>query len=143
MKQIDVVKNFFKSKDYPFVLLFGSQSNGTASQMSDVDIGLFYDGEVDYIDLGYQSAMLESKLGIKIDMIALNDLYKKDPFLGFEILENHKVIALNDEDSYIAFKTSCQLYYLDHKPLIDMNAKALYKRIESDKIGERNFVTES
>ncbi len=87
--------------------------------------------------------MLESKIGKKIDMIILNDIYKKDPLFAFEILDNHTLLLINDEDSYITFKTSSQLYFLDHKPLIETNEKALLNRIKNDKIGERNFVTEA
>ncbi len=140
---IDRIKAFFAHSDYPFVLLFGSYSSGNAHEMSDIDIGLFYENGVDYKDLGYQTAMLEAKIGKKVDMIALNDIYKKDPLFGFEILQNHTPLLVRDEEAYVAFKTSCQLYYLDHKPLIEMQERALAKRIEEGKIGERNFVAES
>jgi len=127
----------FEDTSYPFVLLFGSYSEDSESAMSDVDVGIFYKNEI-----GYQTAMLEDLLGKKVDLIALNDVYKKDPLFGFQILENHTSVLINDEDAYVSFKTSCQLYYLDHKPLIEMQERAFLKRIENDKIGERNFVTE-
>ncbi|OQX74856.1 MAG: hypothetical protein B6D59_00910 [Campylobacteraceae bacterium 4484_4] len=139
MTVLDMLKDFFRKENYPFVLLFGSWSNGTQTDQSDVDIGLFFEKEVDYKDLGYQSAMLEKRVGKKIDMIALNDIYKKDPFFAFEILKSHTPVLLNDEEAYLRFKTSCQLYYLDAKPLIKMNEKAFAERIENDRIGERNF----
>jgi hypothetical protein len=89
--------------------------------------------------LGYDTAELESLLGKKVDVVALNDIYKKDSLFAFNILENHTVMLLNDEKKYIDFKTSAQLYYLDRKELIEMNHKALKKRIETNTIGERNF----
>jgi len=143
MQLIESLKDFFKDQKYAFVLLFGSYSDASQGDFSDVDIGLFFEKEIDYMDVGYQTAMLESKLGKKIDMVVLNDIYKKDPLFAFEILDNHTAISVNDEKSYISFKTSCQLYYLDHKPLIEMNQKALLERIQNGKIGERNFVTEA
>lgn len=143
MSLISQLKDFFQDHKYSFVLLFGSYSDGSESESSDIDIGLFYKKEIDYKDLGFQSAMLESKIGKKIDMIALNDIYKKNPLFAFEILDNHTPVLINDEDSYISFKTSSQLYFLDHKPLIEMNEKTLLDRIKNDKIGERNFVTEA
>ena len=143
MPLIKQLEDFFQDKEYSFVLLFGSYSDGSQSLSSDIDIGLFFEKDIDYKDLGYQTAMLESKIGKKIDMIVLNDIYKKDPLFGFEILDNHTPILINDKDSYVSFKTSCQLYYLDYKPLIEANEKALLERIKNDKIGERNFVTET
>jgi len=143
MQLTALLKKFFKNERYAFVLLFGSFSNASEGDLSDIDIGIFFEKEVDYMDVGYQSAMLESKLGRKIDMVVLNDIYKKDPLFAFEILDNHKLILLNNEKSYISFKTSCQLYFLDHKPLIEMNQQTLLQRIENNKIGERDFVSEA
>jgi len=140
---IDKLREFFKDSPYEFVLLFGSYSSNTQNELSDIDIGIFFKDRVDYMDLGYQSAKLESKLQKKIDMIVLNDLFRKDPLFAFEILNNHKLILLNNEKSYIDFKTFSQLFYLDHKPLIELNQKTLLNRIKSGKTGERNFVNES
>jgi len=139
----DKLREFFKDSRYEFVLLFGSYSSNTQNELSDVDIGIFFKDKIDYMDLGYQSAKLESKLQKKIDMIVLNDLFRKDPLFAFEILKNHKLIVLNNEKSYIDFKTFSQLFYLDHKPLIELNQKTLLNRIKSGKTGERNFVTKS
>jgi len=144
MTIIEQLHDYFKNQDrYSFVLLFGSYSDGSESVTSDVDIGLFYEGKVDYKDFGYQSAMLETKIDKKIDMMVLNDIYKKDPLFAFKILEKHTPILIHDEKAYISFKTSSQLYFLDHQPLIQREEKALSDRIKNDKIGERNFVTES
>ncbi len=144
MTIIDQLNDYFKHINrYDFVLLFGSYSDGSESITSDVDIGLFYKDEIDYKDLGYQTAMLESKIGKKIDMIVLNDIYKKDPLFAFEILKRHIPVLMHDTDSYISFKTSSQLYFLDHKSLIKREEKVLLQRIQNNKIGERNFVSEN
>jgi len=136
---IDIIQAYFKTKHYAFVLLFGSYANHTFSEQSDIDLGIYFNGKIDYMALGYDTAELESLLGKKVDVVALNDIYKKDSLFAFNILENHTVILLNDEKKYIDFKTSAQLYYLDRKELIEMNRKALKKRIETNTIGERNF----
>jgi predicted nucleotidyltransferase len=136
---IDIIQAYFKTKHYAFVLLFGSYANHTFSEQSDIDLGIYFNGKIDYMALGYDTAELESLLGKKVDVVALNDIYKKDSLFAFNILENHTVMLLNDEKKYINFKTSTQLYYLDRKELIEMNRKALKKRIETNTIGERNF----
>jgi len=143
MSLMQLLKTFFKDKNYTFVLLFGSYSDETFTPFSDIDIGLFFKDEVDYMELGYDVATLESKLDKKVDIIVLNNLYKKDPLFAFEVLDNHIPLLINDETKYIKFKTFCQLSYLDHLPLIEQNKKALLRRIQNNKIGERNFVTET
>ncbi len=143
MSIIKQLKIFFKDSNYNFVIIFGSYSNNSYTESSDIDIGVFFRDKIDYMALGYQTAMLESKLKKKVDIIVLNNIYKKDPLFAFEILQNHKPIIINNEDSFISFKTSSQLYYLDYKPLIDMNKRALLNRIKNNQIGERSFVGES
>jgi len=71
--------------------------------------------------------------------VALNDLYKKDPLFAFEVLASHVPVVVEDKKLYDDFKREAQLYYLDHLPLIEQNRKALRKRIESGRVGERNY----
>ena len=67
------------------------------------------------MDLGYDIAQLESLLEKKVDIVVLNDLYKKDSLFAFKILENHSPLVLHDTKAYIYFKRRSQLYYLDRK----------------------------
>ncbi|MCH9740294.1 MAG: nucleotidyltransferase domain-containing protein [Epsilonproteobacteria bacterium] len=141
---INTLQEYFSDKPFTFVLLFGSYANGTESARSDIDIGLFFNKEIDYMELGYHSAKLSSLLDKKIDITALNDLYKKDPLIAFEILENHQCLACHNQEKYIHFKTATQLAYLDNKPIIELNRATLLKRIEQNEtIGKRNYVREN
>ena len=133
---INDLKDYFQKKPYAFVLLFGSYAKGDAHTMSDVDIGVWCRGEVDFMEIGYDTAMLEGVLGKRVQVVALNDLYKKDPLFAFEILASHVPVVINDRKLYDDFKREAQLYYLDHLPLIEQNREALRKRIESGKVGE-------
>ncbi len=138
---IKKLQNYFKDSDFSFVLLFGSYSNSTFKDGSDIDIGLYFSEDIDYLELGYHSAKLETILDKKIDLIPLNNIYKKDPLFAFEILNNHILLAYKDKDLYYKFKTYSNLYYLDSKQLIEQNRKSLLNRIEDSKIGERNYVS--
>lgn len=141
---INILQEYFRNQSFTFVLLFGSYANGTQSEMSDIDIGLFFSEEVDYMELGYHTAKLSSLLDKKVDLISLNDLYKKDPLIAFEILDNHQCLVCNNQEKYIRFKTVTQLVYLDNKPLIELNRANLSKRIEQkNTIGKRNYVREN
>ena len=137
---IDTVTTYFKNKNYSFVLLFGSYNSNSFSEHSDVDIGIYFPEKISYMTLGYDIAQLESLLEKKVDIVVLNELYKKDSLFAFKILENHSPLVLHDTKAYIDFKRKSQLYYLDRKNLVEMNSINLNDRIENNRIGERNFV---
>jgi len=135
----EVVTEEFKDESYDFILLFGSFADGKNHERSDVDIGICARTPLELKTLGYHTAMLETKLGRPVDLIDLHEIYKKNPLLAFEILSRHTPLSIRDEERYIRFKTMAQLYYLDHKPLIEANRRQLLRRIEEGKIGERNY----
>ncbi len=137
---IVTVTTYFKNKNYSFVLLFGSYNSNSFSEHSDVDIGIYFPEKISYMDLGYDIAQLESLLEKKVEIVVLNELYKKDSLFAFKILENHSPLVLHDTNAYIDFKRRSQLYYLDRKNLVEMNSINLNDRIENNRIGERNFV---
>ena len=147
MKELDKklvigkLQNYFKDSKFTFVLLFGSYADDSFKTGSDIDIGVYFNEDIDYLELGYHSVKLESLLNRKIDLIPLNNIYKKNPCFAFEILNNHELLAYKDKNVYYEFKTYSNLYYLDTKPLIEQNEKSLLKRIEDDRIGERDYVS--
>ena len=135
------LEEYFSDNIDVFVLLFGSYANDTAGSMSDVDIGIYFKHSVDLKYLGFLSATLEAKLEKKIDLIVLNDIEKKDPLFAFNILQNHRVLKVNDEDTYINFKTAVQLSYLEHKELIDQSMQDLHNRVHHNHFARRNYAS--
>lgn len=138
-QMFDILADYFKNKNYSFVVLFGSYNSGSFSELSDIDIGIYFTGKVNYMDMGYDAVQLESALEKKVDIVVLNDLYKKDALFAFKILENHSPLVVHQQKVYIDFKKKSQLYYLDREKLLEMNTKNLQGRIEKNRIGERNF----
>ncbi|ADV46111.1 type VII toxin-antitoxin system MntA family adenylyltransferase antitoxin [Nitratifractor salsuginis] len=139
---IKTLQEYFKSgKQYPFVLLFGSFASGEAAPSSDVDLGIYVGKEPDFLEMGRHISTLESLLQRRVDLTLLDDLEARNPLLAFEILNQHIPLLIRDNERYIAFKTRAQLAYLDARPLIEANREALQKRIEANRIGERNFAT--
>lgn len=130
---------FSKSNAYAFAVLFGSVNASNAHENSDVDIGVYFKDDTDYMQTGFDQAQLEALSGKKVDVVVLNALADRDPLLAFEILANHRLLFCASEADYLAFKTRAQLSYLDHAPLILGNKNALEKRIMSGKSGERNY----
>ncbi len=122
-----------------FALVFGSQANRQANQLSDVDIGIFTTDDIPILRLGRIVSALE-KIGKKeVDLVVLNDLYKRKPNFAFHIISSAKLLFTKDEDLFVDFKKNVFLYYLDAKPLIDMVKAGVNKRIETGAFGERNY----
>ena len=109
--------------------------------MSDVDIGIYFKHRIDLKSLGFLTATLEAKLEKKIDLVVLNEIEKKDPLFAFNILQNHRVLKINNEDMYINFKTAVQLSYLEHKDLIDQSMRDLHDRIRDKRFSKRDYAS--
>ena len=60
MEVLNRLQEYFDDSTYEFVLLFGSYSNDTNNALSDIDIGVYFQDSVDYLELGYHIAKLET-----------------------------------------------------------------------------------
>jgi predicted nucleotidyltransferase len=136
----DEISNVLKGDDnIVFAMVFGSQGNGKANLLSDVDIGIFTKNDIPLLRLGRIVSALE-KIGKKeVDLVVLNDLYKRKPNFAFQIISSAKLLFTMDEDLFVDFKKNVFIYYLDAKPLIDMVKAGVNKRIETGAFGERNY----
>lgn len=72
------------------VTLFGSQADGTAGPLSDVDLMVEFIGPVSLITLGLLKEELEEKLHISVDII-------HGPLRPGDILEIHHSIVLYEK----------------------------------------------
>jgi predicted nucleotidyltransferase len=124
---------------YRFLLLFGSYAKGSVHTFSDVDLGICHSEPLSLETLGYHTAKLESALKRPVDLLDLHRLPERAPLLAFEILSHHTPLDIRDEKAYVDFKRRAQLYYLDHKPLIEANRAQLLRRLEEGKTGERDY----
>ena len=135
--QIELLKQILKQYDFiDFALLFGSYANGTHTTLSDMDIAIHTTRPIDLLEQGYMIASLEDKLEKRIDLILLNDLYKENAKMAFNVVDNHQVILCNELQKYIDFKTYTYKYYFDQKPMYEMFDKALVERIERGTYGK-------
>jgi len=119
-----------------FIVLFGSRGKNF---MSDLDIGIHLKTDLDLLTQGYIVSKLESIFNRKIDLVLLKHLFRDDAKLCYNIVSKGKVIYLSDEKSFVAFKRETFLYYMDTKPLFDMIAKNLDRRVEDKCFGRRNY----
>lgn len=123
-----------------FAILFGSVAQGTETAMSDIDVGVYFDGEPSLLQIGSIVAALESKLQRDVDVIELNDLYKKRPTLAYEVVTQGSLVLCRIEARFVDFKRRAFHYYFDAKPLRDRMNIALTKRIASGRFGKLNYV---
>lgn len=134
---IQNIKNTLKRYDFiNFSLLFGSYANNTNRELSDIDIAIYTKEEIDLLKIGMIISDLEESLNKKVDLVILNNLYKIDTKLAFNILDNHKIIFMNDKEEFIDFKVNTLKYYLDRKYMYDMFDKALLNRLDNGTFGK-------
>jgi predicted nucleotidyltransferase len=121
-----------------FALVFGSQALGKANRLSDVDIGIFTKHDIPLFQVGKMVVALEKISKKPVDLVLLNDLYKRKPNFAFQVISSAKLLFTRDKGLYVDFKKKVFLYYMDVKPLLEMVKSDVDKRIESGIIGRRN-----
>ena len=122
-----------------FALVFGSVAGRKVTTLSDVDIGIYTKNEIPLLEMGRLIVGLEKIVGRKIDLVVLNDLYKKKPNFAFNVVASGRLLFASDRAIFVDFKRNVFLYYLDTKPLIDMVNKSMERRVNAGTFGERNY----
>lgn len=118
------------------VLIFGSYATNKQNSMSDIDIAMQTNRDIDIFELGEIISNLESTLALKIDLVILNNLYKKSPLLAYNIYQSHKSVYINDTQAYNNFKENALHYYMDFKPIIEEQNKAFLERVKNGTIAK-------
>lgn len=127
------------NRNIVFALVFGSAVNGAFNKLSDIDVGIYTVDELPLLEMGRLVTGLEKIVKKKVDLVILNDIYKKKPNFANQVIKTGRLLFTRDEDVFVNFKTKVLLYYLDVKPLLDMNRAALERRIKAGRFGERNY----
>ena len=137
---VDLSANYLQQFDFvDFALLFGSYAENRINNLSDVDIGIFTVRDISLLEVGFLVARLESILDKKVDLVILNDLYKKNSLFSFGIISNNKMLFCKNNNSFIKFKKNVLLYFMDTKKLIDTMDEAFRERLASGKFGSKNY----
>lgn len=132
-------KYFEQYEEIDFALLFGSCVSGKFSKVSDIDVAIHTKELLDLLSIGKIISDLEKISKRKIDIVELNELYKKNPLLAFNIISGSEVIVINNTERYVYFKKNTFLYYLDTAKMRADKRKSFLKRIEQKKFGKRNY----
>lgn len=139
--EITKVEEFLSSKDFiVLALLFGSFAAEKATDISDVDLGIYVERDISILEYGDLVSQLQSLIGRRVDLIILNDLYEENPRFAYEILSQGMLLFTKSENLWADYKRKVFLYYFDIEPMLKMINKSFSMRIEEGKIGQRNFV---
>ncbi len=123
-----------------FAIIFGSFAENRAMSISDIDIGIYTNRPVTLLEIGKIVSRIEKLTNTKVDLIVLNNLYKKKPVLAFEIVSKGQLIFCRDKEKFIQFKKDTFIYYLDTAPLRNTIDESFKKRLRENRLGERNYV---
>lgn len=135
--QIEQLKQLLKTYHFiDFALLFGSCVKGTQQTLSDVNMGIYTHRPISLLEQGELISNLEDKLQKNMDLALLNDLYKKNAKLAFNIVDNQQIILCKNQETYINFTTYTYKYYFNQKPIYEMFDKALQERIKNGTYGK-------
>jgi predicted nucleotidyltransferase len=121
-----------------FALLFGSMATGHAHPWSDVDIGVYVTTPLSLLEIGRLTATLERLVERDVDLLVLNDAPERTPALAYRAIAEGILLFCKDEDTFVSFKTSVILRYLDTAFLRTMVTQAFYERLEAGRFGKEN-----
>lgn len=142
--QIDNIKKEFKVfleqfDQIEFAMFFGSCLTYKFTDMSDIDVAIYADELFDILTLGKIISRMEVISGRKIDLIELNNLYKKNPLLTFNIISGSEFIFVKNREKLVDFKRKSYLNYLDTTLVREKFRQNFITRIENKKFGKRNY----
>jgi len=125
-------------KEYPvkFAYLFGSYAAGGITNLSDIDIAVFLDEDLNShkrFDLRLQliGHMIRVFGTDKIDLIILND---SPLLLSFNVISNGVILYSSDEKRRVMFETRIMSMYFDQEYYYRRHAKFTIDRIASEGI---------
>ncbi|ADH60571.1 DNA polymerase beta domain protein region [Thermoanaerobacter mathranii subsp. mathranii str. A3] len=124
------LKEFVNKYNISLILIFGSYAKGRARELSDLDIGIKFDKN---IDMNLYSSILRELVEIfnreDIDVVVLN---YADPLLRFEIITSCKVLYQAYSEAYIDFYLYSVKSYDDVKKLKKLEENYLKKGIKNE-----------
>lgn len=130
---VEVLNTF---PEITFALLFGSYAKGAQTDLSDIDIGIYTDSCIDIFRQGEIITTMEYALNKKIDLVVLNELYKSNARLSFNIADSHILLLCKEKEKYVDFKSYSLLYYFDISPMYEMFDKSLKERLANGTYGK-------
>ena len=87
--KIELIKEYLSTHpDVIFAVIFGSFAEGRQTKVSDIDIGVYTNRELELLELGQLVADIENIVKHKVDIVILNDLHKRSPAFAIKSYEH-------------------------------------------------------
>lgn len=120
-------------------LLFGSQATGKAGSLSDIDVAVWLDPELEDRErstrqLALIGAASKATATDEVQVVVLNDA---TPLLRHRVLRDGVRLVDRDPRTRIRLEVAALLEYLDTAPLRATLAAGLRRRIEEGRFGRR------
>ncbi len=87
-------------KKFPLIILFGSKAKQTAGKISDTDVAVLDDHELDLSEKVKLGADLAQKLGVSEDRVDIVDLSIASPLLQHEVAKYGKLLGGSIHDFF-------------------------------------------
>jgi uncharacterized protein len=129
IKKKEIVQVLKRTNNILFAYVFGSKAKNKTRLGSDLDIAVFFKEEPELLEIGKIVCELESETKNNIDLISLNNLYRKNPKLAYSVVAEGILLFCNNKNLLAQYKKNVFLYYLDFKPVIDLFTRKLDERI--------------
>ena len=118
-------------------MLIGSQARGTAGPLSDVDIAVWHDPNLDpkasfQLQLDLIGAASHALATDEVDVVMLN---RAPPLLRHRAVRDGKRLVERDPVARVRFEARTLLDYLDTMPLRVEMSRGLRKRIQEGRFG--------
>jgi predicted nucleotidyltransferase len=118
-------------------MLIGSQARGEAGPLSDVDVAVWHDPDLDRhgswnLQLALIGAAGEALKTSEVDVVMLN---QAPPLLQHRAIRDAVRLVERDHAQRVRFETRALLKYLDTQPLRDELRRGIKHRIEEGRFG--------
>ena len=87
-----------------FAPVFGYITKGESNRPSNVDIGIYTANELPLLELGKITSELEKIVKEKVDLVALNELFKRKPNFAFQVVSSARLLFKKNKDAFTNFK---------------------------------------
>jgi predicted nucleotidyltransferase len=117
--------------------LFGSQAVGRAGPLSDVDVAVWVDPEVDRtldLQLELAAAAVRALGTSEVDLVILNDA---PPLLRHRVIRSQRLLVDRKPKLRVRFEARSLIDYLDTRPLRAELARGLRHRLAEGRFGRR------
>jgi predicted nucleotidyltransferase len=128
----DQLRQVFAAHGVALAYLFGSQAEGKAGPLSDVDVAVLLGAQVERKQwLQVQLDLIGALVGLfhrgDVDVVILNEA---TPVLAHEVVQSGRVVYETDPGTRVDFELSVLRRYVDTAPLRRLQDRRLLERVE-------------